>query len=82
MNILRQWLSSLALRNKLLLLLFLPMLMLMTLSVNLLHEEYDDYQKLEGIALGNDFFVLTGSLLNSLQKERGLSAGFLASLGT
>jgi len=82
MNILHQWVSNLSLRNKLLTLLFLPMLMLAVLSTNWLVQEYNNNQKLEDIALVNSVFVSIGDLLNSLQKERGMSAGFLASKGT
>ncbi|MBL4759930.1 MAG: nitrate- and nitrite sensing domain-containing protein [Mariprofundaceae bacterium] len=82
MNILQQWISNLPLRNKLLALMLLPMLMLTVLSTNLLFEEHGDYQKLEAISLGNDFFALTGDMLSALQKEQSMSVGLLGSLGT
>jgi len=82
MNILQRWISNLSLRNKLLALLFLPMLMLSVLSANLLFEQRNNYQKLENITLVNHLFASIGGMLDALQKERGMSAGFLSSAGT
>ncbi len=81
MDTLRQWISNLSIRNKLLFLLSLPMSMLLILSINLVLDEQNVNHKLQDIRLGSHFFGIAGGLAHQLQRERGMSAGFIGSKG-
>ncbi|MDX8383401.1 MAG: methyl-accepting chemotaxis protein [Ghiorsea sp.] len=81
MNMIRQWISNITIRNKLLLLLALPMTMLTYMSINLVTEEYGNSQNLQSVAMGNQNYTDIGFLVHNLQRERGMSAGFIGSKG-
>ncbi|MBN4061439.1 nitrate- and nitrite sensing domain-containing protein, partial [bacterium AH-315-G11] len=81
MNMLRQWISNISIRNKLLVLMVLPMTTLLALSVNLVLEEQNINHKLQDIRIGSHFFEIAGGLTHQLQRERGMSAGFIGSQG-
>ncbi|MDQ6993153.1 MAG: methyl-accepting chemotaxis protein [Mariprofundus sp.] len=81
MNMLRQWISNITIRNKILFLLMLPMLMLLVLSVNLVMDENNTNHKLQDVRLASQFFSVAGDLAHQIQRERGMSAGFIGSQG-
>jgi len=78
---LKQWISNISIRNKLLVLMILPMTTLLALSINLVMDEQSVNQKLQDIRLGSHFFEVAGDLAHQLQRERGMSAGFIGSHG-
>lgn len=73
--------NNLNLKSKLVLLLLLPTIGLLFLSVTISYDRYLIYSKLEML---NKIVLLstkTKTLINSLQKERGFSNGYLGSKG-
>ena len=74
-------LHDLSIRNKLLLILLLPLLALLYLAVSGIVERqqsYTEMRRLEGLA---ELAGLVSGLVHETQKERGLSAGFVGSRG-
>lgn len=75
------WLKSLSIRSKLLLLTVPPMLVLQLLFVDRLQQEWRAYQGMTVLLQEVELMQLLSPVVTELQRERGRSAGFLASAG-
>lgn len=77
-----KFLNNMRFRNKLLMLVSLPLLGLLVYSIRATSDSYSDLKDLEGVIeltqLGNKL----SALVHNTQKERGATAGFLGSAGT
>ena len=74
-------LKRLSMRNKLIMMLLLPLAMALYFSAFALIESWNQNRALERIQLLAEVAVDASSLVHELQKERGLTAGFLGSKG-
>ncbi len=68
-------------RNRLVLLILVPLLVLSSFSLMLLWQNYSQYQKALHTRKLMEVAIATGNLIHSIQIERGASAGFLQSHG-
>lgn len=75
------WLKSLSIRSKLLLLTVPPMLVLQLLFIERLQQEWHSYQSMSSLLQEVEFIQLLNPVVTELQRERGRTAGFLASEG-
>ncbi len=75
------WLKNLSIRSKLLLLTVPPMLILQLLFVERLQQEWQNYQSMSTLLQEVELIQLLNPLVTELQRERGRTAGFLASSG-
>ena len=74
-------LKNLSIKAKLLLLVSFPTLLLLYFSVSLSLEKMAQYRELEAVNALVGISTHYGDLVHELQKERGMSAGFLGSKG-
>jgi len=74
-------LAALRMKYKLMLMLFFPMLGLLYFAVSGLTTDYRTYTRLENLQSLSSLAVKSSALVHELQKERGMSAGFLGSKG-
>jgi methyl-accepting chemotaxis protein len=74
--------SSLRIRVKLQMVILVPLSALIFFSAMALLDKYNVSNEMQGISRMASLSVQVGGLVHELQKERGLSAGFLASKGT
>ncbi|WP_137009492.1 methyl-accepting chemotaxis protein [Aquitalea aquatilis] len=68
-------------RNRLLLLIMVPLLVLSSFSLLLLVQNYNQYQKAQQTRNLMELAIASGNLIHSMQIERGASAGYLQSHG-
>ena len=68
-------------RNRLLLLVMVPLLVLSSFSLLLLVQNYNQYQKAQQTRNLMELAIASGNLIHSMQIERGASAGYLQSHG-
>ena len=68
-------------RNRLVLLILVPLLVLSSFSLMLLWQNYGQYQKAIHTRKLMEVAIATGNLIHTMQIERGASAGFLQSHG-
>lgn len=74
-------LGNMKIRYKLLLLLVLPLLGLVVFSVREVADKYDTMQNIAATRTLTELAVRAGALVHELQKERGLSSGYINSQG-
>jgi methyl-accepting chemotaxis protein len=74
-------LSNLKIKNKLIVLLILPTLLLIALSLNLLLSTYNEKEELSHLEKSVTLATKIGKLVHETQKERGFTAGFIGSKG-
>jgi len=77
----RSLLSAVPLRLRLLMLLFFPILGLLYFSANSVWEKSQTLNELRAMQEITDMAVKSSAVIHEAQKERGMSAGFLASGG-
>ena len=75
-------LNNISIRAKLFLIFIIPSLALLTLIVMSVNQKLDTLGKAQVLKSGLELSVNISSLVHEIQKERGLSAGFLSSKGT
>ncbi|MCB1189418.1 MAG: methyl-accepting chemotaxis protein [Leptospiraceae bacterium] len=78
---LNKFVSNITIKLKLLLLLAIPMIGVLLFSGSIVWERYGTYKEIIYLNKLVDFVVHSSALVHELQKERGLSAGFLGSQG-
>ncbi len=76
-----EWLENLKIRNKLGLVLLVPVLSLLIFSVYLLNTELQNQKQLENLSHAENFVSIVTRLIHDLQLERAYSIGFLQSEG-
>jgi len=74
-------LRNLSIRNKLLLILLLPLLALFYIASSSVLEKFSTQNDLEKVKELSNLAVKASALVHELQKERGMTAGFLGSKG-
>jgi len=72
---------NLSVRYKLMLVVAVPLLLLVALELNDQHESYGEISSLKSVQALAEISAINGLLAHELQKERGMSAGFLGSKG-
>jgi hypothetical protein len=77
----RSLLSAVPLRWRLLMLLFFPILGLLYFSANSVWEKSQTLNELRSMQVITELAVKSSAVIHEAQKERGMSAGFLASNG-
>lgn len=77
-----RWIASLSLKTKLMLVFMPPLLGYLIYGGILLAERVEEQNSLEQVQLLTELAVTNSALVHELQKERGMSAGFLGSGGT
>ncbi len=73
--------NFLTIKQKLLLVMIVPFLGLLYFSISSISQKYKDYQSLKHFEDYLDYSHKANSLIHELQKERGLSAGYMGSQG-
>ena len=73
--------SSLRIRAKLQMLILVPLSALLFFSALAVLDKYTVYNQMQGISRMSSLSVQVGALAHDLQRERGLSSGFLGSKG-
>lgn len=76
-----QWVSNLSIKNKLLLVIVPPILGALFFGLYVVYGQYQIQQGLSQIETLAEFSQVNSNLVHELQKERGMSAGFLGSKG-
>jgi len=76
-----KFINNLNMRNKFALMLVFPIVGLLYFSIEKILIEYDTMQEMEKIRSLSLYAVKASSLVHELQKERGMTAGYLASRG-
>ena len=76
-----QWFNNLTVRNKLLLLISIPLLALLYFSLTSTVEKYQISQRMQNLDALAQLSTKLGAAAHELQKERGMTAGFLSSKG-
>lgn len=76
------FLSSLKMAHKLILMIFIPMVGLLYFSLTDLATSSDMLTKLESLQAQSSLSVKSSALVHELQKERGMSAGYLGAKGS
>jgi len=76
-----QFFSRMKLKTRLVLIVILPLMGFMYFSIESIFEKYTATKEMEKIESLAELSVKLGSLAHELQKERGMSAGFLGSKG-
>ena len=75
-------LKNLSIRTKLLLLVTLPTVLLLYFAVTSSLTKVGEYRELQAVAEQTNLTTQFGDMVHELQKERGMSVGFLGSKGT
>ena len=73
--------SATTIKQRLFLLMSLPLIALLVSSASLVRSAYDGYQSAKRTQVALDAAVAAGALVHTLQVERGMSVGFLQSRG-
>ncbi|HWV17231.1 MAG TPA: methyl-accepting chemotaxis protein [Rhodocyclaceae bacterium] len=73
--------SATTIKQRLFLLMSLPLIALLVSSASLVRSAYDGYQSANRTQVALDAAVAAGALVHTLQVERGMSVGFLQSRG-
>ena len=73
--------NNLSLKNKILLVLALPIVMILGLSIESIYLELKEQSKIEKTKSYLQFSIVSSNLIHELQKERGYSAGYRISYG-
>ncbi|NOQ31958.1 MAG: hypothetical protein GQ570_12620 [Helicobacteraceae bacterium] len=68
-----------SIKLKLLLLVIIPMITVISLSSNVIYRHYEEYKIDHNLSYWLHFIKTSNTLLHSLQVERGLSSGYIAS---
>ncbi|MCG9721700.1 methyl-accepting chemotaxis protein [Shewanella sp. Isolate7] len=76
-----QWISDLNIRNKLLLVIVPPILGATFFGLFVVYGQYQLHQGLSQVETLSELAVVNSDFVHELQKERGMSAGFLGSKG-
>ncbi|QDF75367.1 MULTISPECIES: methyl-accepting chemotaxis protein [Shewanella] len=76
-----QWISDLKIRNKLLLVIVPPILGATFFGLFVVYGQYQLHQGLRQVETLSELAVVNSDFVHELQKERGMSAGFLGSKG-
>ncbi len=74
--------DNLKIRNKFILMLFFPIIGLLYFAISEIVVEYQASQNMDQILTLSDYGVKASNLVHELQKERGMTAGFLGSKGS
>ena len=77
-----KFVANLSIRNKLILLVVLPIIALMFFSLNSIKEKYQVGQEMVNVQSLAEYAVIASALVHETQKERGMTAGFLGAKGT
>jgi methyl-accepting chemotaxis protein len=73
--------SNLSIKNKLMLLVIIPLMIVILLTAKLFHGSYSEVNQLEDLQKVVVLSTKIGALVHETQKERGMTAGFLGSKG-
>jgi len=73
--------SNLSIKNKLMLLVIIPLIIVILLTAKLFHGAYSQVNELKNLENVVILSTKIGALVHETQKERGLTAGFLGSKG-
>ncbi len=73
--------SNLKIKNKLIVLILLPTLLVLVLTLNILVSSYSEKEELSSLENSVILATKVGMLVHETQKERGFTAGFLGSKG-
>ncbi|NQY22513.1 MAG: nitrate- and nitrite sensing domain-containing protein [Campylobacteraceae bacterium] len=73
--------NNFSIKNKLIFLLILPIVGLIFLASNISYDRYNAYKQYNGLFNGIQLASKITSLVHELQKERGMTAGFIGSEG-
>ena len=74
-------LANLKIRNKLLIMLFFPVAGLLYFSTSSVWDKWRQSNEMASLEILSDLAVKTSALVHELQKERGMTGGFLGSKG-
>lgn len=76
-----RWIGDVSIKNKLFLVLMPPIIGCILFGFYVLHSQYQVSKSLSQVAVLSELAVVNGNLVHELQKERGMSAGFIGSGG-
>ncbi|WP_144209489.1 methyl-accepting chemotaxis protein [Shewanella donghaensis] len=76
-----KWITDLKTKHKLLLLIIPPLIICIIYGGMFVHNKYETKSELETVLSLSELAVINSALVHELQKERGMSAGFLGSQG-
>ncbi|WP_076411400.1 methyl-accepting chemotaxis protein [Shewanella sp. UCD-KL12] len=79
MNI--RWIENLTIRNKLLIVILPPIFGCIFFGLSIVYNQFQLSQNLRGVLTLSELASVNSALVHELQKERGMSAGFISSQG-
>ncbi|WP_394205337.1 methyl-accepting chemotaxis protein [Shewanella waksmanii] len=75
------WIGDISIKNKLLLVMMPPIIGCFFFGFYVVYGQYQVIQSLKSVTILSELAVVNGNLVHELQKERGMSAGFIGSHG-